>query len=370
MNDRDSLRAAVFEHPDEDMPRLMYADWLQENGQHERGQFVRLQVEGAHAEPYSPQAREYEAAAQQLLERNGGAWTRHIAERVIGWRFVRGFIEHAAVNAATFARDAGALFAAEPIRSLQIVRFAFTAAPTPLDALFNAPQLTRVTRLDFSQLRNNADYFDQLSGCPRLGALADLNLRDSPVQVPWLRTLLAGPALPALAALNLADSVHLSRVLTEALPRADHRKLTKLDLSYIPFKSDEIQKLFASRCTRGLEELRLAWRPQSGPGPLTYLDLGFAIPWERLRLLDLEGQGVGDDGVREIVTELGRRRHPAPLRWLGLVKNGLRADAVRALVNASETHLKLYHLDLRENGLTSGHRAALEDRFPEAVVLV
>lgn len=35
----------VLERLDSDAPRLVYADWLSENGQEERGEFIRLQVE-------------------------------------------------------------------------------------------------------------------------------------------------------------------------------------------------------------------------------------------------------------------------------------------------------------------------------------
>src|SRR4051794_16123817 len=49
MNDHDALLTAIGEHPEEDTPRLMYADWLEENGQPERADFVRAQVELARA---------------------------------------------------------------------------------------------------------------------------------------------------------------------------------------------------------------------------------------------------------------------------------------------------------------------------------
>lgn len=54
MTDRDALLAAIIAEPDEDTPRLMFADWLQENGEADRGEFVRLQVEAGAAEPFSP----------------------------------------------------------------------------------------------------------------------------------------------------------------------------------------------------------------------------------------------------------------------------------------------------------------------------
>jgi uncharacterized protein (TIGR02996 family) len=39
------LLKAVFANPDDDLPRLVYADWLDENGQGERAEFVRVQCE-------------------------------------------------------------------------------------------------------------------------------------------------------------------------------------------------------------------------------------------------------------------------------------------------------------------------------------
>jgi uncharacterized protein (TIGR02996 family) len=44
MNTGDALLRAIAAQPDEDTPRLMYADWLDENGQPERAEFIRVQV--------------------------------------------------------------------------------------------------------------------------------------------------------------------------------------------------------------------------------------------------------------------------------------------------------------------------------------
>lgn len=45
MNDRAAFLAAIREAPDDDAPRLIYADWLDENGEAERAEFVRVQCE-------------------------------------------------------------------------------------------------------------------------------------------------------------------------------------------------------------------------------------------------------------------------------------------------------------------------------------
>lgn len=50
MTDGDALLAAVIASPDEDTPRLVYADWLEENGRAAWAEFIRVQVALARAE--------------------------------------------------------------------------------------------------------------------------------------------------------------------------------------------------------------------------------------------------------------------------------------------------------------------------------
>src|SRR5262245_15683829 len=45
MTEREMLLRAVCENPDDDTPRLVFADWLDENGEPERAEFIRLQCE-------------------------------------------------------------------------------------------------------------------------------------------------------------------------------------------------------------------------------------------------------------------------------------------------------------------------------------
>jgi len=45
MSDHDALLAAICAEPDEDTPRLVFADWLDEHDQSERAAFMRAQIE-------------------------------------------------------------------------------------------------------------------------------------------------------------------------------------------------------------------------------------------------------------------------------------------------------------------------------------
>jgi uncharacterized protein (TIGR02996 family) len=57
VNDGDALLAAILKHPVEETPRLLYADWLDENGQPDRAEFIRVQVETARAIAEEPKDR-------------------------------------------------------------------------------------------------------------------------------------------------------------------------------------------------------------------------------------------------------------------------------------------------------------------------
>lgn len=46
-----ALLAGILAHPEEDAPRLVFADYLQEQGQEERAEFIRVQVELARIHP-------------------------------------------------------------------------------------------------------------------------------------------------------------------------------------------------------------------------------------------------------------------------------------------------------------------------------
>jgi uncharacterized protein (TIGR02996 family) len=96
MTDADMLYRAVLAYPAEDAPRLVYADWLAEHGQGERGEFVRVQCELARTSCHScdgsvfpcsmgGQCRKYELRQRQreLLKTNFGAWTDGLPDPLV-----------------------------------------------------------------------------------------------------------------------------------------------------------------------------------------------------------------------------------------------------------------------------------------------
>ncbi len=74
-SDGDALFRAICEQPWEDTPRLIYADWLDENNDPLRAEFIRVQIEAANTRD-SAHASRLRQHAKELQRASHGAWTR------------------------------------------------------------------------------------------------------------------------------------------------------------------------------------------------------------------------------------------------------------------------------------------------------
>ena len=54
MTEEDGLLQGIVANPEDDAPRLVYADWLDERGDADRAAFIRLQIEVARIERANP----------------------------------------------------------------------------------------------------------------------------------------------------------------------------------------------------------------------------------------------------------------------------------------------------------------------------
>jgi uncharacterized protein (TIGR02996 family) len=74
MSDEDALLQRIIDEPDVDGPRLVYADWLEEHGQEERAEFIRVQAELHRTPAGAPRQNELGAKARELLAARFGDW--------------------------------------------------------------------------------------------------------------------------------------------------------------------------------------------------------------------------------------------------------------------------------------------------------
>jgi uncharacterized protein (TIGR02996 family) len=69
MTSESDFRHAIFEAPDDDVPRLLFADWLEDQGD-PRGELIRLQCHLARWEPDWRRRTQLQQREQELLAQN------------------------------------------------------------------------------------------------------------------------------------------------------------------------------------------------------------------------------------------------------------------------------------------------------------
>lgn len=94
MGERESLLAAVCADPGNDLPRLVYADWLEENGDPHRARFIRAQVEADQYIDGDSRKDDLNRLAERLQRGRVTAWRGPLpAGRGANWgRLHRGFV--------------------------------------------------------------------------------------------------------------------------------------------------------------------------------------------------------------------------------------------------------------------------------------
>lgn len=137
----DALLRDVLAIPADDAPRLILADWLEDDGQHDRAEFIRCQVELARRvgeeaayrpdgtlrpDGWGPGECALEERAYRLWV--GAGWVREAAADVRGgWYYLglwqdwrRGFLQTLRLSCQDFLAHAGALFGANPITRVEL----------------------------------------------------------------------------------------------------------------------------------------------------------------------------------------------------------------------------------------------------------
>src|SRR5258708_6205643 len=122
MHPEQSFLADILAHPDADDVRLIYADWLDEQGDPAGvalAEFIRVQCALAakpnHASRLELCRREFELRARHQEE-----WLGPLQGLLTEWTFERGFLTRARVDARLFLAAADRLFARAPVRHLEL----------------------------------------------------------------------------------------------------------------------------------------------------------------------------------------------------------------------------------------------------------
>lgn len=195
---------AICENPEDDTARLVYADWLDENGDPDRAEFIRLQV----AVPRRPEEHdERYARAEELRRKHWDEWRAELPQLSgIAWssNFWRGFVPSVSVTVGKWLiRQHEQVFSSAPIHSLVL----HDAGLATLRAVLEVPEIERLTNLSLLHSRVREGEWQLLAQCPRLVRLRALRF-DAPRIMPgWARR-----AFTEEDAQAFVDSPYLTRL--------------------------------------------------------------------------------------------------------------------------------------------------------------
>jgi uncharacterized protein (TIGR02996 family) len=352
MNQEEAFLQAICEDPDDDTPRLVYADWLDEHGQPERAEFIRVQVELARLPRWHRRWQQVLAHQRHLLV--GDA--RDLPPLPVGlsWgQFGRGFVESVRTSdLPMFFKHAAAIFAAAPVQHLVVV------APRngTLVPLADSRWLARLRGVEKEGWgsRLGAGEVEQLGNSPHAAALRSLRFRCGSLLEEGVSALVETAVFPRLTALDLSESGGwdtLRQTVVNALARGSAPvRLSTLQLSSSRLTVADVEVLAASRVMANLTELDLYDNPVWAGGSRA---LAGATGLGRLQVLRLGKTAPGLAGVEALATS----PHLTDLRWLDLRNNGLDYTAVCVLAGAANLN-RLAVLELRNNPL--GDRGVCE----------
>jgi uncharacterized protein (TIGR02996 family) len=328
-------------YPDDDAPRLIFADWLEEQshrlpGAAERARFIRVQITLAQlaaedTAPSGPARTEREASVAGLmreeavlLDAHRDEWTAPFRGLANGPVFHRGFVEEVKVSARDFIRRAHELFATGPIRHLHLLDVGGS-----LPAVVQSAYLSR---------------------------LYALNIYGMHIGEPLARAVAHSPHLAGLKVLRLGRN-RFSDDAAEQLATSDVlSNLLELDLSGNELGETGARALAASAHLGALRSLELR---ENHLGPVGAVTLASS---ERLGALNRLGLAQNEIGVARLQS-LGRAHELLRVRVLDLSRNGLNAAGIHAILNRPSTPdalpARLEELDLSHNELGSDGARAL-----------
>src|SRR4051812_1567541 len=132
----------IHDSPDDDAPRLLYADLLDEDNQSARAEFIRIQLALAKLPAHDRRRIELARREDRLLARYAEEWAAPFKGLALGPVFRRGFVESVKVSARQFVHQAEALFDAGPVREIHLIDVG-----SHLRAVLESPWLRKLTGL-------------------------------------------------------------------------------------------------------------------------------------------------------------------------------------------------------------------------------
>ncbi len=381
--------ADIVENIDDDTPRLVYADWLTENGHDDRAEFIRVQVERARRPAWDAVQVRLCLREQELLRLHGEEWLAELpAIEGVRWEgFRRGIVAEVAfasfeamranahtcrvvapVEAVTvrWPRKAEAAKGGAPIAELRELSLTGRpSSPNEIAWLADSPQLASLRILTARGLWPVG--LDRLVASPHLAGLRALRLPSNNLGNAGILALVGAASLTALEELDLSGQGVTERYHDDPSVRAPGMELLagwpglaavrSLSLAGNELGRPGLRALFRSKYVGALQALSL----RSGRLDGQILgEIASALPLLRLQTLD-----IGENVLKELGVEyLAMAPCLSELKELKLDRCEVPQAGARVLAKKAAFLNELRILDVSYNHFGPAGLTALLEREP------
>jgi uncharacterized protein (TIGR02996 family) len=238
--------------PADNAPHLILADWLEDHGQGERAELVRLQCKLADWVPDWQERQALIARQDELIATHRDAWLGALAKRCQHVEFRRGLCR-VWVTSRNFCAPAfgTALSDHQPTTLVEQVRITQCKS---LTRVATRPWLGSVPALSLARLELNDAGLTPLLASEHLEHLADLDLTGAQLQPNDLHLLLRAPLYQRLARLVVRNT-RTNEKTVQALLQAAPGSLRDLDVDGTGCPHDTLQLLEARQPGRIMNSL-------------------------------------------------------------------------------------------------------------------
>jgi uncharacterized protein (TIGR02996 family) len=204
MNEEEALLQAVLEHPDEDGPRLAYAEWAEsqtEESIRARAGFIRAQIAILRMDDAAIDRGEsyrHETLSDRLRERYGVTWAGPIPAMAQNYAFGRGFVEYIRISARGFLDRAAELFAVAPIQHVDL-----TGVRDVTEELFASPYLARLRSLSMDRCGLYDIHLQMLAASVGANNLGWLSVTNNNIDMDGIEAIPNSPYLKKLRYVDL-----------------------------------------------------------------------------------------------------------------------------------------------------------------------
>jgi uncharacterized protein (TIGR02996 family) len=281
--------ADIRDHPEDDAPRLIYADWLDEHSEPLRAELIRVQVALAREPADGPDRERLELRSRAILEEQEEGWTAPLRPLVVRHRFRRGLIDEVEVEVGQVAQHGEELLRLAPTAAWRVHVHGWEG----VRALVGCKALSRVRRLALLGERVGGAGARILAESRHIAGLRSLSLAGQVLGQPGAQALAGSRYLTNLEELDLTACGLARSAVTLLAQSPNLPRLRRLALAQNQLGDADVRALVASPYLKELRELDLSRNPITTEAAEA---LAGSPLLARLRRLDLSECQVGPRG--------------------------------------------------------------------------